>query len=410
MRNLPRPLVRGLAVASIALTPVAVAQRTWVVDDDPGPGVHFTAIQPALDQAGPYDLIDVRPGTYGPFDMQAPRRIMGVTGARVTGVSTIRSVPAGTWALLADIRVESIDVTACQGAVVLEGLQLHGAAGALSVSGSQDVRIDRCDLTGSADSPCIAIFASNVQLSQTAVVCGPHHLLGAQGIDALYATSGSWVHVVDSMLVGGGGGEANWSLGVWMGGPGGAAARVSGGALLRLSRSTLTGGQGGYDPYGVPQFDGPASSALIACGGAHTEWQCTLSAGQPWSSWPPPPPAVDLACGATLTPLPDSPTLTLDGPLTPGSVATYELHAAAGSAAVLSVGRVPVFVQMLDSVVPQLASTGRTTLPATIPQTEVLTLPLVVPQWPRGTVMFAQAGRVDAVGLELTNSVTFLVR
>ncbi|MCZ6598493.1 MAG: hypothetical protein O7B99_12695 [Planctomycetota bacterium] len=56
------------ALASLLVAAPAVAQvRLWVVDDDPGPSVDFTDIQPAVDAAADGDTILVRDGVYSGF-------------------------------------------------------------------------------------------------------------------------------------------------------------------------------------------------------------------------------------------------------------------------------------------------------------------------------------------------------
>ncbi len=49
---------------SFALALPAAAQRTWIVDDDAGPGVDFQQIQPAFQAANHGDIVLVRSGRY----------------------------------------------------------------------------------------------------------------------------------------------------------------------------------------------------------------------------------------------------------------------------------------------------------------------------------------------------------
>ena len=49
----------------LASSQVDAQGKLWVVDDDGGPGVDFTAIQDAVDAAVDGDGILVRPGDYG---------------------------------------------------------------------------------------------------------------------------------------------------------------------------------------------------------------------------------------------------------------------------------------------------------------------------------------------------------
>jgi len=49
------------------LASVASAQTTWIVDDNPGPGVHFTSLPAAVAAAASGDTLLVAPGNYAPF-------------------------------------------------------------------------------------------------------------------------------------------------------------------------------------------------------------------------------------------------------------------------------------------------------------------------------------------------------
>jgi hypothetical protein len=51
------------------LASVASAQTTWIVDDNPGPGVHFTSLPAAVAAAATGDTLLVAPGHYQPFDV-----------------------------------------------------------------------------------------------------------------------------------------------------------------------------------------------------------------------------------------------------------------------------------------------------------------------------------------------------
>ena len=56
-----------LLLGFLFLAPPLASSKTWIVDDDGGPGVDFTDIQPAIDAAAPGDLIVVRNGDYNGF-------------------------------------------------------------------------------------------------------------------------------------------------------------------------------------------------------------------------------------------------------------------------------------------------------------------------------------------------------
>ncbi|HLU38404.1 MAG TPA: hypothetical protein VK081_03410, partial [Planctomycetota bacterium] len=66
-----------LLLAVLATAPAALAQRTWVVDVNNGPGTDFFDIPPAVAAAAPGDLIVVRAGQYNGFSTNKGLRMVG---------------------------------------------------------------------------------------------------------------------------------------------------------------------------------------------------------------------------------------------------------------------------------------------------------------------------------------------
>jgi len=199
MLNLDHILPRTLIALALSAAPVA-AQTTWLVDDDGGPGVHFTGIAAALAVAGPFDLIDVRAGQYGPFSVVRPARILGAPGASVTGTSTVVGLPAGTWSFIAELALERLQAFSLDGTLVLDGLTLSGNGTALSFGSCDDVRGHRLravvpwqsDLNSD---PKVRVNGGRVQLTDRQIVEGV--AAGERG-DGLQRVLGARGHVPDA--------------------------------------------------------------------------------------------------------------------------------------------------------------------------------------------------------------------
>jgi hypothetical protein len=103
------------------------AQRVWIVDQAGGPGVDFTAIEPAMVAASPGDRVEVRgPYAYGSFNVRKGLDVEATGGASVPTMG-ILNVPAGEWARVAGFRVtgdffvwaEPLVAIQCSGQVLL---------------------------------------------------------------------------------------------------------------------------------------------------------------------------------------------------------------------------------------------------------------------------------------------------
>ncbi len=405
------PTIRRTAAVLALLVPGAAAQVTWVVDDDPGPGVDFTDIQPALAVAGPFDLIDVNPGQYSAFSMTVARRIMGRAGAVVAGHSVVQTIGQAEWALIADLRLESLGVENCAGTVMLDGIRCTQGRDALVVTGCADVRARALTILGGATSggARVRVSASRVQIDSSQIQAAFPNQEGNYGQVGLDATNASFVHISTSTLMGGRGGDGILLLFFVEPGDGAPALRLDTQSTARIVRSTLRGGAGGLDP--EPPFDdADHGSGLLACGGAHETWDSTIEAGTDPSSFAPPAPDIVLDCGATLSSSVDLPSFRVVGAVTSGAAVTLEAGAGAGSSVRIIVGRFPEIVPVPGTTIPRLVDLGRIGSLGAVPSNGIISAPIVVPNYPRGSQLFMQTSRTNSSGTDFSNSSLFLVR
>jgi len=126
-----------------AAIPLLLLQTVWVVDDNGGPGVDFTDIQPAIDAAADGDVLDVRAGTYTHFTLSGKGlRILGedsattvVSSPGTTGFATlITSIPPGSVAFVDRMRFQGwtgegprLTVSGATTRAVLADLQVYGS-------------------------------------------------------------------------------------------------------------------------------------------------------------------------------------------------------------------------------------------------------------------------------------------
>lgn len=198
-----------------------------VVDDDPGPGVDFTDLQPAIDAAGPGDLVLVREGFYAPFTLTKGLAIVGEVGAAVVvlGVAgdhltLVTGVPAGASARLRGLRFrppETVDGDTLRlaqnaGEVWLEDVHLEfvfpapfvytlNQVQALRVEDCARVVLARSSVAGLDGAPpgngletgsrAIASVDSTLHVLDSDVAPGPRWSWGTSGARRSSSTAGS---------------------------------------------------------------------------------------------------------------------------------------------------------------------------------------------------------------------------
>lgn len=367
--------LRGLrslrfAVLLFALAPQTIAD-TFVIDDNGGPGVDFTAIQPAIDAASPGDVLLVRPGSYGWITLTKGLSILGEPNVFFGG-GVVHDIPANEIAVLSDLRPSGspplLRVQTCLGTVIVQRVSAH-----FTVISSSDVRM--LDVTGQGfpfgevnfpavfDDVGLASWRSRVEAVQS-VFTG-----------ASYGFSEDW--------------QIPGAAGVFVGGPG-----LDAGSLVHLALTSSYGGMGSKGLGPPSGRGGPA--AVVGAGAPYDQVGCelviaggnaaTMQGGNVWGPYFGEPilggsalvahdprirySGVELLPGVgfdavtptiqtddpsyVVTPGFADPTLGVSGNATPGSVVVFQIRAAYRSKAFLSFGRDPIVKPDGLAQIPQL--------------------------------------------------------
>lgn len=101
-------------LVAIAAAAVAPAQgRTWIVDQNGGPGTHFTDLPPAVAAAADGDTLVIRSGTYSPFATGKALTLLGQGGVVVRdqlqfppAVVAVSGLPQDRSFVLKNLRIE----------------------------------------------------------------------------------------------------------------------------------------------------------------------------------------------------------------------------------------------------------------------------------------------------------------
>jgi len=263
-----------LVAFALALVPLALgprANQVHVVDDQPGPGVDFTAIQAAIDAAADGDTILVRSGEYASFaiDGKALRLIGDAQGGAKPRVAfgpqvvAIANAPASRELVLRGLRIEPrIEIASCAGTVLLEDVESAGvqatACGALSIV--------RSELFGSLNLDTLRLVDSSAHAWQSVVHGGYPGRAGARLTNsALFLLSG---HVA------GGPGliatQNPFSPFCSSGGAGGAGVALTEGSQCTSVDAGIQGGSGGpgSSTLGPPPMTCPSGPAGPSVSGA----------------------------------------------------------------------------------------------------------------------------------------------
>lgn len=226
-------------LASLALGTALQAPTTWVVDDDGGPGVDFTDLQQAINAAAAGDLILVKPGDYGDFDLGKSLTILGELGVNV-GVGTVHD--AGGFTALASFAFVDLEVRDCSGTVVLD--ELFGRKLKFKWWVHPELLLENC-----VDVRVIGLDSDN-----------PEYGLFSSSVPSIIARA-SRVEITSSLLRGQPGNPNTPSANIW-GDPGFPALVVEQGATVHMSRTSLTGGLGGYSSYNVNGYGGDGGPGI----------------------------------------------------------------------------------------------------------------------------------------------------
>lgn len=215
----------------------SASAATWIVDDDGGPGVDFTDIPSAIAAATAGDMILVRTGLYGPFTIDKGVCVIADTGHHPDleeEQATISGIPSGQTAKLAGFDMLNLEVTNCDGIVIIDDCRVKEAGE------TEALRILSCNLVG---------FYRSEAISRD---MGPDG--GPSGGGGPYTNAGffsdSRIILSDSFLHGGDGNAMYKSSGT-----DGEHGIIAYNCSLFVHATTVEGGRGGdaYDPF---EFDG----------------------------------------------------------------------------------------------------------------------------------------------------------
>jgi hypothetical protein len=168
-----------LTLALGLLAGSAASQRTWIVDQQNGPGTNFTNLAPAIAAAARGDRIQVRAGTYIGSHVGKALTIVGEGGVLVLGGSlTVQGLPAGDQVVLSGFSGHQIGAGRLllennQGRILLDryGLEALGL-GAVQVSSCTNVQITGSRLTGGSaldveGFPAVEVVSSTVIVTES---------------------------------------------------------------------------------------------------------------------------------------------------------------------------------------------------------------------------------------------------
>lgn len=271
-----RHLLFALAGIALASTP-ALAGQVWVVDDNGGPGVDFTDVDPAVAAATDGDTLLIRPGSYSDliiFDKSLS--VIADTGPTPTiAGASVRNVSAGKIVRLAGLKIQSptevgLQIKNSAGHVWIEDCSVFGAAGfgdfispnphstgysGVEVNSSSAVSMNNCSISAGAGSEYIPLVGIN-----------------GDGGDAIKIFGPSKVAISGSTIQGGQGGSVFDDDAAWSGSIGGDCISLQGGELVLIG-STLASGGGGSGGVDFDIFGGST------CGSGGDAGDCIVGAG-----------------------------------------------------------------------------------------------------------------------------------
>lgn len=401
-----RPDWIRLAPAALAC-PAAFAQApVYVLDDDPGPGVHYTSLKTALSEAPEGAVLVVKPGTYE-------------TATRSGKSLTMVGEPSGEALVDGRLRIENL---APEQAVVVRGLRVEEVDGISPTwielsSNAGVVVLQDCKVRSGKHhtQPSVGIYNCDaVTLVGCDVLSGQVEPYGT--MEAVKATN-SHVTIYDSSCVGDTGlAEHAWG-GSAIPGQGGHGVVLDGGTLF-ASGSILQGGAGSpgftyYDLWGLPLCVGGGAGGhgiLLKAGNPQVFLLDNLVAGGPGGSGvgtialcgPGPSASAVSGAGAVTSYLGQARSLGPLPPLTPGETATLTFSGKPGDAVFLAASLAPGYDLMPELLGTFVLGTPFVVQPVGVmPAGGVLLVPLLVPPllFPQQSMaFFLQGGFVNTGG------------
>lgn len=263
----PSTSLRFVLTAALIASPSAT--QTWTVAPS---GADFDQIQAAVDAAQPDDLILVAPGTYAPFEVGKPLRIVG-SGSGEVVVENPAYAPLDP--LLGDWHAVRIHGIAQWQQVLLSGMELRGNAPLWPLDAPENsaVRVEGCagvvqlhDVHARSEDGLALTSALHVEdcawlLVQSCTIDGN----ADEGLGAGLFARNAAVWISNSVLIGGG-----WGDGINGGPTPGEPGLSLEDAHASVWRSSSTGGNGGSGPIFTGTFVGFAGGDGILARGAST--------------------------------------------------------------------------------------------------------------------------------------------
>jgi len=197
----------------------ATAQSTWIVDDTPGPGVHFTSLPAAVNAAASGDTLLIAPGSYQPFHaMNKTLTILGsgslatiIDGPPIIGMIldylTITAPPAGATFRLSGVAIRKDLVTSTvSGSPIFTTRLAIVAAGPAGPVELTDVICEPATATGTSGGIGLKVTGIAVYASRCVFRGGWFQNTGGlnhAGADGAIVNVGG-LFVADSCVLGGG--------------------------------------------------------------------------------------------------------------------------------------------------------------------------------------------------------------
>ncbi len=262
--------------ASCLMGPAILAQgQLWIVDQAGGPGVDFTAIQPAIDAAGEGDTIVIHgsPAPYAGFTIDGKSLVVKEeVGHTVScgGTSNVVNINGAQSVTLRGLLASHLRLMASSGTILLEEWGDHTSTiikdSEVEVLACASAVLSRCNLRAyepAASVPALLISGSTVHLYETGVTGNtPTSISAGKGGDGVVVVN-SFLFASGSSFVGGQGTGASTSTCTGTPGAGGDGLVTSGSSSVYLLGTLL-----------LPGFPG------MSCEGGG-------SMGETWSGIPP---------------------------------------------------------------------------------------------------------------------------
>jgi len=431
MKNLALPTLLTLIVCAPPLS-----AGDWFVDDDGGPGVDFTDIQPAIDAAQAGDVIHVAIGAYSGFTLAKALTIQGDASAppwtKMTGPVLVDGIPEGATAWLLDLTFDDgLALRNSAGTIVGARLNVDASAGTstMSVIDCDDARVYRSDVSGIHDSvpptPALLVRTSRLEVVQTQIRGhrGPS-LTDPGGLGILAAPGAELFASLCNVSGGDGWSPSCGTFGSKAGGDGGDALHVLGGASVTITgpreqhfsswvEPYLIGGWGGGCKESCAELGEPGRALRVENGGVVRHSATPLYVGDAFFCSAPDATLVEPG-GVVTTVDPIDPSLfALNWPqgLPLSDTARFELTAEPGAPSFWFLGSgllsqaVPGVVQ--DLLIAPVTFVNFGAVPATGSLPFETGAPMLLPA---GTKLYFQVLVVGSGGPVLTNSNVLFVR